>query len=60
MLLDRQIFILTPRNWDIILGRSIGGIQRALDLTWEVFLQFEAPEYSQEGIDFFRISEDSS
>ncbi|MGN0407405.1 MAG: GNAT family N-acetyltransferase [Bacteroides sp.] len=31
-------------------------IQEALDLTWEVFLQFEAPEYSQEGIDFFRES----
>ena len=33
-------------------------IQRALDLTWEVFLQFEAPEYSKEGIDFFRESLD--
>ena len=33
-------------------------IQAALDLTWEVFLQYEAPEYSQEGIDFFRKSLD--
>lgn len=31
-----------------------GDIQPALDLMWEVFLQFEAPEYSQEGIDEFR------
>ena len=33
-------------------------IQSALDLTWEVFLQFEAPEYSKEGIDFFRANLD--
>ena len=33
-------------------------IQAALDLCWEVFLQYEAPEYSQEGIDFFRSSLD--
>lgn len=26
----------------------------ALELTWEVFLQFEAPDYSQEGINEFR------
>ena len=26
----------------------------ALDLVWSVFLRFEAPEYSQEGIDVFR------
>ena len=32
--------------------------QSALDLTWEVFLQFEAPEYSKEGIDFFRANLD--
>ena len=31
-------------------------IPAALALTWEVFQQFEAPEYSQEGIDFFRAS----
>ena len=31
-------------------------IPAALALTWEVFQQFEAPEYSQEGIDFFRSS----
>ena len=26
----------------------------ALDLVWEVFMQFEAPEYIQEGIDTFK------
>ena len=26
----------------------------ALNLAWKVFMQFEAPEYSQEGIDTFR------
>ena len=31
-------------------------IPAALALTWEVFQQFEAPEYSQERIDFFRAS----
>ena len=33
-------------------------IQAALDLTWEVFLQFEAPVYSDEGIAEFRKSLD--
>lgn len=33
-------------------------IQNALDLCWEVFLQFEAPEYSEEGIREFRKSLD--
>ena len=28
----------------------------ALELCWRVFLEFEAPEYSQEGIDHFRTS----
>lgn len=37
---------------------NVDEIQSALDLTWEVFLQFEAPEYSKEGIDFFRESLD--
>ena len=31
-------------------------ISAALELTWEVFQQFEASEYTQEGIDFFRAS----
>jgi len=30
------------------------GLQEAFDLVWEVFLAFEAPEYSQEGVDEFR------
>lgn len=33
-------------------------IQSALDLCWEVFLRFEAPEYSEEGIAEFRKSLD--
>ena len=33
-------------------------IQDALDLSWEVFRQFEAPEYSEEGIREFRKSLD--
>ena len=33
-------------------------IQSALDLCWEVFLQYEAPEYSEEGILEFRKSLD--
>lgn len=35
-------------------------IPAALALTWEVFQQFEAPEYTQEGIDFFRASLDDT
>ncbi len=30
------------------------GLPPALDLVWKVFLEFEAPEYSQEGIDEFK------
>ncbi|MDD6037679.1 MAG: GNAT family N-acetyltransferase [bacterium] len=33
-------------------------IPAALELSWEVFLEFEAPEYSQEGIAEFRKSLD--
>lgn len=29
-------------------------VAAALELAWEVFLEFEAPDYSQEGIDEFR------
>ena len=35
-------------------------VPAALALTWEVFRQFEAPEYTQEGIDFFRASLDDT
>ena len=31
-------------------------VPAALELTWKVFQQFEAPEYTQEGIDFFHAS----
>jgi predicted GNAT family N-acyltransferase len=30
------------------------GLPAALDLIWKVFLEFEAPEYSQEGVDEFK------
>lgn len=33
-------------------------IPRALELCWKVFLQFEAPEYSPEGVAAFRFSLD--
>ena len=33
-------------------------IPQAVNLIWEVFLQFEAPEYSKEGIEHFRASLD--
>ena len=33
-------------------------IPKAVNLIWEVFLQFEAPEYSKEGIEHFRASLD--
>ncbi|HIZ80430.1 MAG TPA: GNAT family N-acetyltransferase [Candidatus Lachnoclostridium stercorigallinarum] len=29
-------------------------IQKALELIWETFLQFEAPDYSEEGIKSFK------
>ena len=35
-----------------------GEIPEAIDLTWEVFLAFEAPVYSEEGIRSFRASLD--
>ena len=40
--------------------RRISGneIAQAIDLSWEVFLQFEAPEYSEEGVRTFRESLD--
>ena len=31
----------------------------ALQLTWETFLQFEAPDYSQQGIDSLQIDQQS-
>ena len=40
--------------------RRISGneIAAAIDLSWEVFLRFEAPEYSEEGVKMFRESLD--
>jgi len=37
---------------------SLEEIPAALELCWQVFLEFEAPEYSQEGIDAFWASLD--
>jgi ribosomal protein S18 acetylase RimI-like enzyme len=44
-----------------IIQLQTDGIKNALDLVWEVFEEFEAPDYSTEGIEEFRkfISYDS-
>ena len=57
--LDMALYALTRQTERYPVRRLYADeIQNALDLTWEVFLQYEAPEYSQEGIDFFRASLD--
>ena len=57
--LDMALYALTRQTETYPVRRlNADEIQSALDLTWEVFLQFEAPEYSKEGIDFFRASLD--
>lgn len=33
---------------------DVSGISEAVDLIWETFLQFEAPDYSEEGVKAFR------
>lgn len=43
-----------------VLKLSKNQIQPALELVWEVFCQFEAPEYSDEGINEFRATLDNS
>lgn len=45
-----------PKDYWTLETRKLEGneIQEALSLVWDVFLQFEAPEYSEEGIDEFR------
>lgn len=56
-----HITCLTKEQWEsgiVVRPLAEKEVQAALDLSWEVFLQFEAPEYSQEGIDAFRASLD--
>lgn len=58
-ILDMAIYAYTRRDRDFPVRRLYPEeIQSALDLSWEVFLQFEAPEYSEEGIWEFRKSLD--
>lgn len=38
----------------IIRKLNIRDLPGALRLVWEVFVEFEAPDYSQEGVDYFR------
>lgn len=46
---------LQKDNWTLETRKlESNEINDALSLVWEVFLQFEAPEYSEEGIDEFR------
>lgn len=57
--LNMALYALTRQTEQYPVRRlNADEIQNALELMWEVFLQFEAPEYSQEGIDFFRASLD--
>jgi GNAT superfamily N-acetyltransferase len=51
-----------PKDNRIIETRKLerNEIEEALSVVWNVFLQFEAPEYSQEGIDEFRRTLDNS
>ena len=57
MVLDMALYSLT-RNPEPYPVRRLDEqeIRDACRLMWEVFLQFEAPEYPQEGIDSFRAS----
>lgn len=53
--LDMALYALTRQDKQYPVRRLYPQeIQDALDLCWEVFLQFEAPEYSEEGIREFR------
>lgn len=57
--LDMTLYGLT-RNAEVYPVRRLSReeIPAALELCWRVFLEFEAPEYSQEGIAAFRASLD--
>lgn len=53
--LDMALYALTRQDKQYPVRRLYPQeIQDALDLCWEVFLQFEAPEYSEEGIREFK------
>lgn len=56
-----HITCLPKDNW-IVETRKLENheINDALSLVWDVFMQFEAPEYSKEGIDEFRRTLDDS
>lgn len=57
--LDMALYAYTRQEQEFPVRRLYPEeIQAALDLSWEVFLQFEAPEYSKEGIWEFRKSLD--
>ena len=58
--LDMALYSLT-RNMEQYPVRRLSReeIPRALELCWRVFLEFEAPEYSPEGIAAFRASLDN-
>ena len=58
-ILDMALYAYTRQDKEFPVRRLYPEeIQAALDLSWEVFLQFEAPEYSREGIWKFRRSLD--
>ncbi|MGN0496268.1 MAG: GNAT family N-acetyltransferase [Lachnospiraceae bacterium] len=59
MVLSMALYAMTRQPEPYYVRRlNADEIKIATDLIWEVFLQFEAPEYSKEGIDFFRGSLD--
>lgn len=61
MVLDMALYGLT-RTVEVYPVRRLSReeIPAALELCWQVFSEFEAPEYSQEGIAAFRASLDDS
>lgn len=55
--LDMAMYALTRSTEPYPVRRlSQNEIPASLELTWEVFSEFEAPEYSEEGIEFFKES----
>lgn len=59
MVTDMALYGLTRARDEYPLRRlSAGEIPEALELAWKVFLEFEAPEYSEEGIQAFRAALD--
>lgn len=56
-----QEFVLSPRTDDKITVRALESaeVEEALSLTWRVFLDYEAADYSEEGVaDFYRAIND--